>query len=120
MNNKDSNQVPSHIKDVMDGKHFLIIGGDRRPEQLRRLLSTFPKTTFSWKTTRKNNAALGHIARLITDPIFSHVIILHGLARHGHSLGARRICSEIGKSLLWCWCPTPAEIIRSLSNNRAK
>ena len=114
--NHDS--IPSHVADQLADKLVLLIGGNRRPDQLARLQATFPRTRFHWCPTRESDASLSTFEHLIELEDVAFVVILHGLARTGHTKGTRRLCSSLHKPLLWCRRPTAAAIVRSLSSFR--
>lgn len=110
--------IPSQVADSLTGRLVLLVGGDRRPDQLARLQAAFPRTRFRWCPTRDSDASLNAFEHLIHHEKVAIVIILHGLARTGHTKGARRLCSKIHKPLLWCRRPTAAAIVRALSAHR--
>jgi hypothetical protein len=118
MRNVYDRQIPSEVAAHLEGRHVLIIGGDCRTDQHKRLREAFPKTEFTWRTTRQSDASLDAFEHLIASPDFAIVVVLHGLARTSHTKGARRMCSEIHKPLLWCRRPTVAAIVRALSGAR--
>ena len=110
--------VPAEVARFLDGRRVLIVGGDCRPEQLRRLRAAFPATEFSWRPTRQSNASLEAFEQQIAQCDFSVVIIIYGLARTAHTKGARRLCSMLHKPLLWCRRPTVAAVVRALTDSR--
>lgn len=112
------NSIPSDVVGMLSGRLVLLIGGDRRPDQLARLQVAFPNTRFIWCPTRNSDASLSAFEHLICQEDVAIVVILHGLARTGHTKGTRRLCSRIHKPLLWCRRPTAAAIVRSLSTSR--
>jgi hypothetical protein len=101
----------SDVFAALAGRSVLIIGGDRRPDQLRRLTEAFPSTRFEWIATRSSDPSLDRFAKRILDPAIACVVVLHGLARTAHTKGARRLASKAGKPLVWCWRPTVAALI---------
>lgn len=113
-----SSIIPLHVSEYLAGRRVLIIGGDCRPAQLRRLQAAFPRTEFVWRTTRQSNASLDSFEHLISRSDVAVVIVLHGLARTAHTKGTRRICSGIHKPLLWCRRPTVAAVVRALTSSR--
>ncbi|MGD9791771.1 MAG: hypothetical protein AB7K52_15435 [Phycisphaerales bacterium] len=111
-------QIPSEVAAMLAGRRVLIIGGDCRPEQLRRLQAAFPTTEFIWRSTRQSDASLDAFEHLVARSDVAMVIVLHGLARTAHTKGTRRLCSGIHKPLLWCRRPTVAAVVRALTGPR--
>lgn len=107
--------IPSTVVAYLERKTVLIIGGDKRPEQILRLKATFPATQFIWLPTRRSDASLDSFRQAILRDEVDVVILIHGLARTAHTKGTRSLCGEIRKPLLWCWRPTVAAIVRALS-----
>lgn len=118
MNHRIALSGSARAESYLVNKTLLLIGGDSRPTQLAILVKSFPHTRFIWRRTRESNASIRGIEHLILRDDVSLVVILHGLSRHGHSLGARQVCSQVGKPLLWCHRPTPTSILRSLLSHR--
>ena len=118
MQTHSENQIPLEVAARLAGRHVLIVGGDCRSEQLRRLQAAFPTTKFIWRTTRQTDASLDAFEHLIVRPDVAMVIVIHGLARTAHTKGARRLCSDTHKPLLWCRRPTVAAVVRALSASR--
>ncbi len=110
--------VPTVVADKMASRRVLIVGGDRRREQLARLCEAFPTTTFVWRPTRESDARTDSFERLITG-VETDIVIILLLARHAHTKGARRLCSACGKPLLWCRRPTVAAVVRAIEQHCA-
>ena len=103
--------LSSDVFAALAGRSVLIIGGDRRTYQFRRLNAAFPTTRFEWIPTRSSDPSVDRFADRIFDPEVACVVVLHGLARTAHTKGARRLAARAGKPLLWCWRPTVAALI---------
>lgn len=105
---------PSSHDHPLTGKTLLIIGGDRRPDQFERMRRAFPRTEIRWQPTRQSDASVSAIEREVMRPDVDVVATLIGLSRHSHTLAARKLCSALGKPLLWCHRATPAAVRHAL------
>ena len=99
---------------TLHGQVLLIIGGDRRPQQEKRLRDAFSGTQIMWHPTRESNAGGGKFAGLVHRAEVSVVVVVRGLCRHGHTKRVHDLCLKAGKVLLWVHRPTPAAIARAL------
>jgi hypothetical protein len=119
MDSKSEIDVPAEVAAQLDHQSVLIIGGNRRSDQLKRLQSAFPSTRFIWQPTRQADASLCAFERLIARADVSLVIILYALVRTSHKKGARRLCAVAHKPLLWCKRPTAAAIVQAVVGTRS-
>lgn len=111
--------VPPVVAAEFAHKRVLIVGGDRRREQLARLRAAFPTTRFTWRPTSQHDTRPDAFARAMQSGRYDAAIVLWGLARHAHTKAARRLASELGLPLLWCHRPTAAAIVAQVQAHHA-
>ncbi len=97
------------------GKRLLIIGGDGRCHQIRRLYNELCLACIVWQCTRETDASRRRFEHLIRGRGFDIVVLLSGLVRHQHLADVRRLCRQEGIQLLVLYrSPNPSQVSAAL------
>jgi hypothetical protein len=88
----------ARVRELLAGKKVVLIGGESRPEAIRRIEAAFQLSALNWVET-KSHEAVDNFEPHIADPDVTLVIL--AIRWSSHSFGdVKRFCDQFGKPLV--------------------
>lgn len=98
---------------ALQGRSLVLIGGDDRPDQRRRIKRIFALNACDWIETRERRPSAFKVGRVIEG--YDVVVLLIGLARHQHGSDVRELCRQLHKPIVVCWrTPHPNHLAHAI------
>lgn len=115
MNQSERYRIRAALADL----NVLLVGGDSRPELVRRLRRDLRLESVVHCPTRKSDASSRCFEYKLNDPSLVLVVCARGLTRTHHGACLHRMCRELSIPLLDCYhLPHPEALLAAIVRSR--